>query len=77
MTPLEKLTQILNDRGLGVTPDEAEAMAVRLAGSVEGYLETLAQNDKDLETVIEPPPGPVSEKFSDPLAYTVIPPAGG
>jgi hypothetical protein len=76
MTPIEKLTAILNARGLDVTPSQAKGIAVRSAGSVEAYLEMLAQNDKDLAKLIEPPPGPVSEKFSAPLAYTVNPPTG-
>lgn len=77
MTPLETLTAKLNAKGLDVTPLEAEAIAQRTTGSVETYLEMLAANEKDLEDLIEPPPGPVSDKFSEPLAYDVKPPAGG
>jgi hypothetical protein len=77
MSPLDTLTEILNKRGLEVTPDEAEQIAVRNAGSVEAYLEILARNEKDLAEVIEPPPGPVSEKWSAPLAYDIVPPEGG
>lgn len=76
MTPLEILTDKLNAKGLEVTPEEAEGIATRSAGSVEAYLEMLAANEKDLAELIEPAPGPVSEKFSAPLAYDIKPPPG-
>lgn len=71
---LEKLTQRLRARGLEVSPAEAEKIALHNAGSVREYLELLDENDRALERIIEPRPGPVSGKFSDPLAYTVHPP---
>jgi hypothetical protein len=76
MTPLEILTAKLNAKGLDVTPAEAEGIARRSTGSVETYLEQLAANEKDLEELIEPAPGPVSDKWSAPLAYDIKPPAG-
>ena len=39
MSPLEILTEKLNAKGLDVTAAEAEAIAVRSAGSVGGYLD--------------------------------------
>ena len=76
MTPIEILTEKLNAKGLEVTEAEAEAIAVRCPGPIEGYLEILAQNEKDLAELIEPEPGPVSTKWSDPVAYDIKPPAG-
>lgn len=75
MKPIEQLIAKLEARGLEVTASEAEVIAVRSAGSVEDYLERLAANEKDLAGLIEPPPGPVSEKFSDPVAYDIKPAA--
>jgi len=71
MSPLEILTVKLNAKGLEVTPADAEAIAVRSAGSVGGYLVFLAACDKDLAELIEPAPGPVSTKWSDPVAYDI------
>lgn len=73
MTPIEILTEKLNTKGLEVT--EAEAIAVRSAGSVDAYLTMLAGHDKDLAELIEPAPGPVSTKWSDPVAYDIKFPA--
>lgn len=75
MSPLEILTAKLNAKGLEVTEAEAEAIAVRSAGSVEGYLTMLAGHEKDLAELIEPAPGPVSTKWSDPVAYDIKFPA--
>ena len=73
MTPIEILTEKLNTKGLEVT--EAEAIAVRSAGSVDAYLTMLAAHEKDLAELIEPAPGPVSTKWSDPVAYDIKFPA--
>lgn len=75
MSPIETLTEKLNAKGLEVTPAEAEAIAVRCAGSVDGYLAMLAGHEKDLAELIEPAPGPVSTKWSDPVAYDIKFPA--
>ena len=48
---------------------------MRSAGSVGGYLEMLAGHEKDLAELIEPAPGPVSTKWSDPVAYDIKFPA--
>jgi len=69
MSPLEILTEKLNAKGLEVTGAEAEAIAVRSAGSVDAYLTMLAGHEKDLAELIEPPPGPVP-----PLLEPVRPP---
>ena len=68
MTEIETLLAKLADRGLDVTADQAEAMAIRLAGSVTAYLAELAQNDEAAEAYT-PAAGEASEKFSAPLAY--------
>ena len=75
MSPLETLVVKLNAKGLDVTPAEAEAIAVRSAGSVDGYLTMLAGHEKDLAELIEPTPSPVSTKWSDPVAYDIKFPA--
>jgi hypothetical protein len=75
MSPLETLVVKLKASGLEVTPAEAEAIAVHCSGSVEDYLVFLAACDKDLAELIEPAPGPVSTKWSDPVAYDIKFPA--
>ena len=75
MSPIEILTAKLNAKGLDVTPAEPEAIAVHCSGSVEDYLVFLAACDKDLAELIEPAPGPVSTKWSDPVAYDIKFPA--
>ena len=75
MSPLETLVVKLKASGLEVTPAEAEAIAVRCAGSVDAYLTMLAGHEKDLAELIEPAPGPVSTKWSDPVAYDIKFPA--
>lgn len=75
MSPLETLVVKLKARGLEVTPAEAEAIAVRSSGSIEAYLVRLEQNERDLAELIEPAPGPVSTKWSDPVAYDIKFPA--
>jgi len=71
MSPLEILTAKLNAKGLDVTAAERTAMASASAGSVDAYLTMLAGHEKDLAELIEPAPGPVSTKWSDPVAYDI------
>jgi hypothetical protein len=75
MSPLETLVVKLKASGLEVTPAEAEAIAVHCSGSVDAYLTMLAGHEKDLAELIEPAPGPVSTKWSDPVAYDIKFPA--
>lgn len=74
-TPLARLVAVLAARSITVTPEQAEAMAVRLAGGVDAYLDQLAANDKAAAEYIPAAPGEVSEKFTAPLAYTLESPA--
>lgn len=75
MTDTDTLLAKLRDRGLDVTAEQAEAMAIRLAGSVQAYLAELERNDDDAASYRPLPPGEDSGapegKFSEPVAYTV------
>lgn len=70
MTPIEQLQAALQARHITVTDDQAEAMAVRIAGSVEGYLAQLAENDEAAETYA-PLGGETSDKFAEPITYAL------
>lgn len=74
MSPIDTLLQKLAARGITVTAEQAEAMAIRLAGSVEAYLGQLAENDR-AAAEYEPLDGPVPDKFSEPVSYELEDPA--
>ena len=75
MTDLEELLAALKSRGFDVTADQAEAMALRIAGSVPAYLAQLRANDQAAADY-RPATGPApSDKFSEPLAWSLESPA--
>jgi len=74
MDPLEQLVEQLRNRGFIVTPEQAEAMAIRLAGSVEAYLEDMKQAAQEAADYV-PLEGEASDKFSEPLGYDLEAPA--
>jgi hypothetical protein len=76
MTPLEFIKADLEASGLEVTEAEAEAIAIRSSGSIDAYADFIRSTKKDLAELIEPAPGPVSTKWSDPVAYDIKPAAG-
>jgi hypothetical protein len=77
MDELDLLLEKLQARGLTLSRDQAQAMAVRLAGSVTAYLAELQANDRAATDYQAPttPADQVPEKFKDDLAYTVEKPA--
>lgn len=68
MTAIEQLQAALQARHITVTDEQAEAMAVRIAGSVDAYLAQLAANDEAAESYT-PLSGEAPAKFAEPLAY--------
>ena len=71
MTDLEELQRALEGRGFTVTAEQAEAMALRIAGSVPAYLAQLRANDQAAADY-RPATGPApSDKFSEPLAWSL------
>lgn len=75
MTDLEELHAALTARGFDVTAGQAEAMAVRIAGSVPAYLAQLRANDAAAEGYRPAAGDPPSDKFSEPLAWHLESPA--
>ena len=74
MTPIQEVIADLEASGFtDMTPERAERIAVQAKGSVEAYVDFIRQCKSELENVIEPAPGPVSSKWSDPLAYDIVP----
>lgn len=74
MTQIERLVAVLADRSIEVTPEQAEAMAVRLAGSVDAYLATLEANEQAAKSY-RPLEGEAADKFSEPVDYYLESPA--
>ena len=74
---LDKLVAMLAESGTVATREQAERLAIRVSGSVEAYLLRSEQFRSWAKNYRAPtqPEGGVSPKFSDPLAYDVIPPA--
>lgn len=69
MTPTEELVARLTARGMTVTTEQATDMALRIGGSVEGYVAMLRANDEQVDAEEPAASGePVSDKFSDVLA---------
>lgn len=68
MNTLDTLVAKLKARGTDVTPEQAEAMAVRLEGSVDAYLARLAANDAAVDDY-RPLAGEPSDKFSQDMGY--------
>ena len=74
MTDLEELQAALKARGFEVTAEQAEAMALRIAGTVPAYLAQLRAHDAEAEAY-QAPTEPAPEKFSEPLAWSLESPA--
>lgn len=74
MTDLEELQAALKARGFDVTADQAEAMALRIAGSVPAYLAQLRANDQAV-AAYRPAEGEAPEKFSEPVTFDLESPA--
>lgn len=72
---LDKLMAMLTEDGFTVTREQAERMAVRVAGSVDAYIADLERTRAQLKDY-KPLDGEPSDKFSAPLAYDVEPPTG-
>lgn len=73
MDATDKLVDKLKARGLDVDRVQAEAMAVRLSGSVDAYLAELARNDEAAANYkpLDVPADQVPEKFKDGLSYSI------
>lgn len=72
---LDKLVAMLAESGTVATREQAERMAVRVAGSVDAYIQRSEQFRDRVESY-QPQPQPaggVSPKFSDPIAYRIAP----
>lgn len=71
---LDKLVAMLAESGTVATREQAERMAVRVAGSVDAYIQRSEQFRGRVESY-QPQPQPAggeSPKFSDPITYRVI-----
>lgn len=72
---LDKLVAMLAENGTVATREQAERMAVRVAGSVDAYIRR-SEQFRDRVAGYQPlpqPAGAVSPKFSDPIAYRIAP----
>lgn len=72
---IDKLVAILAESEIDATREQAERLAIRVSGSVDGYIAYLERTSaelKDYAPLPEPEEG-VSGKFSDPLAYEIEP----
>lgn len=72
---LDKMVAMLAESGTVATREQAERMAVRVAGSVEAYIER-SEQFRDRVAGYQPQPQPaggVSPKFSNPIAYRIAP----
>ena len=72
---LDKLVAMLAESGTVATREQAERMAVRVAGSVDAYIQR-SEQFRDRVSSYQAPPQPeagVSKKFSDPVAYRIVP----
>ena len=74
MTELEELQAALKARGFDVTADQAEAMALRIAGNVPAYLAQLRANDQAVADY-RPAEGEAPAKFSEPVTFDLESPA--
>jgi hypothetical protein len=72
---LDKLVAMLAESGTVATREQAERLAVRVAGSVDAYIQRSEQfRDRVAGYQAQPQPaGGVSKKFSDPVAYRIVP----
>lgn len=66
---LDRLVAHLAKSGVVATREQAEALAIRVAGSVDTYLEDLEQTAAELEDYepLESDPDQVPDKFKQPL----------
>jgi len=71
---LDRLVAVLAESGTVATREQAERLAVRVAGSVDAYIQRSEQfRDRVAGYRARPQPaGGVSSKFSDPIAYRVV-----
>ena len=78
MTLLEQLVVRLKGRGVDVTPEQAEAMAIRISGSVAAHMATMDATDRHSADYrpLDIPEADVSDKFKEPLAVVVKPAKG-
>jgi hypothetical protein len=74
---LDKLVAMLAESGTEATREQAERLAIRVAGSVDAYITDLETTRAGLKGYrpLEPGADGVPEKFSDPVAYSVEPSA--
>lgn len=72
---LDKLVAMLADNGTVATREQAERMATRVAGSVDAYIQRSEQFQNRIAAYqpLPEPEGGVSKKFSDPVAYRIVP----
>lgn len=72
---LGKLLAMLAETGTVVTREQAERMATRVAGSVDAYIQCSEQFQRRISGYqAQPEPeGGVPKKFSDPVAYRIVP----
>lgn len=69
MTDLERLVQLFRDDGHGdITPEQAEQIAVGIAGSVAEYLDRYG----DLQPQAVDPKASPDPKYSQPVAMKVL-----
>jgi hypothetical protein len=66
---LDKLVAMLAESGTVATRTQAQALAVRVAGSVDAYIAELERTRADLAGYqpLEPGPEGVPKKFSQPI----------
>jgi hypothetical protein len=66
---LDKLVAMLAQSGTVATREQAERLAVRVAGSVDAYISDLERTRAELSDYepLEPGPEGVPEKFSQPI----------
>lgn len=69
---IDKLVAMLAESGTTATREQAERLAIRVAGSVDGYIAELARTRADLADY-QPLDGEPSDKFKAPLSYDTDP----
>lgn len=72
---LDKMVAMLAESGTVATREQAERMAICVAGPVDAYIQR-SEQFRDRVAGYQPQPQPaggVSPKFSDPLAYHIVP----
>lgn len=74
---IDRLVEMLAESGTKATREQAERMAIRIAGSVDAYIAEKERWRAELKDYkpLDPPPGGIPSKFSDPLSYTIEHPA--